>query len=190
MTSEHAENPEFVPEWDVYRISGQPVTITAQQSAAIWHAVFVVERVRQAEGFESLWALGANGKSNALANLTKSRLLGRMLFEGKPPTRTRPPREMDGPSWWLLPGGDPFGDPAEHTASPGELLAELGAHARALERVRADYRALSAEVVAGLSTDEHQKVMRGGLPFCRCGYPLDGGNASGAFITHALASRR
>jgi hypothetical protein len=35
-------------------------------------------------------------------------LLGRMLVEGKPPTKTKPPLAMGGPAWELLPEGDPF----------------------------------------------------------------------------------
>jgi hypothetical protein len=76
--------PEFVPEWNVYRdSSGQPVTITAQQVSAIWHAIHVVEEVRRSEGHQSLFA----GPRN---EMRKSRLLGRMLLSGLPPTRTRP----------------------------------------------------------------------------------------------------
>ncbi len=98
-----AGNPEFRAGWDVYRdADGNPVTITPQQSAAIWHAVSVVEDVRESEGQRSLWD-GPGG-----VDLAKSRLLGRMLFQGLPPTRTRPPLNIGGPSWKLLPGGDPF----------------------------------------------------------------------------------
>ena len=101
------DNPEFVPEWDVLRDGdGKPVTITWQQVEAIWHAIGVVERVRRSEGLPSLWS-GLKG-----IDLQKSRLLGRMLVDGKPPTRTKPPHEWGGPAWHLLPGGDPFGDDA------------------------------------------------------------------------------
>jgi hypothetical protein len=96
---------ETVPEWDVYRKDGLPVTITWEQSAAIWHAIGVVEAVRRAEGYEPMMTDSAGGSQ---ANLAKSRLLGRMLMEGKPPTRTRPPRKTGGPEWSMLPGGDPF----------------------------------------------------------------------------------
>jgi hypothetical protein len=95
---------EYVPEWDVYRdASGMPVTITPEQCRAIWHAISVVEEVRYAEGCEPLTA---GGQANA--NLAKSRLLGRMLFDGRPPTRTRPPLAWGGPDWSALEGGDPF----------------------------------------------------------------------------------
>jgi hypothetical protein len=70
---------------------------------------------------------------------------------------------------------------------------------RQAERTARDYRALEASVVAGLSTDAHHKVMTGGLPFCSCQAPLTSrhlgespdephyGDATGAFIAHALA---
>lgn len=99
----NTSNPEFVPEWDVFRDeNGQPITITERQMRAIWHAISVVGEVRLHEGSRPIWG------DNAMANLWKSRLLGRMLLNGKPPTRTKPPLEMSGPVWAALPGGDPF----------------------------------------------------------------------------------
>jgi hypothetical protein len=105
------ESDEFVPEWDVARDGeGKPITVTEEQVYAIWHAIHVVEEVRKHEGFESMWR-------NPQPNLAKSRLLGRMLIEGRPPTRTKPPTHMAGPDWSALPGGDPFApsepDPSE-----------------------------------------------------------------------------
>lgn len=95
-----AGNPEFVPGWDVYRdANGNPVTVTEQQCAAIWHAISVVDAVRRAEGHGPL----------SRAEIAKSRLLGRMLYEGLPPTKTKPPKNLGGPDWALLRGGDPFG---------------------------------------------------------------------------------
>jgi hypothetical protein len=52
-----------------------------------------------------------------------------------------------------------------------------------------DYRALVAQMVAGLATVEHDMAMTAGIPICRCGKILGGGKASEAFITHALALR-
>jgi len=102
------ENPEWVAEWDVYRDEhGRPVTITVEQSRAIWHAIRVADAVREKETGESFWQ---DGSVQAQANLGKSRLLGRMLFEGKPPTKTSPPMADGGPAWWMMEGGDPFGD--------------------------------------------------------------------------------
>jgi hypothetical protein len=106
-------NPEFVPEWDVYRDKrGVPVTITREQVRAIWHAIAVVDQVRQAEGHESLFQIwnppGAGTNGQTPVELAKSRLLGRMLVQGRPPTKTRPPVAEGGPAWDQLPGGDPF----------------------------------------------------------------------------------
>ena len=93
---------EFNPEWDVYRDDdGQPVTITEEQVRSVWHALRVVDEVRSREHHESLW-------TRPKANIYKSRLLGRMLLEGRPPTRPRPPLLVSGPDWSLLTGGDPF----------------------------------------------------------------------------------
>ena len=111
---------EFMREWDVYRDEdGKPVTVTWEQVRAIWRAVNVVEQVRQAEGHESLWHIrprddrdrhGRQVNYQTSAELSKSRLLGRMLVQGRPPTRTKPPVEHSGPVWAALPDGDPFAD--------------------------------------------------------------------------------
>ena len=107
-------NPEFVPEWDVYRSKdGNPVTITWEQCRAIWHAVHVVEMVRRAEGHESLFHIrdhdrASHRNSQTEPEMAKSCLLGRMLVDGLPPTKTRPPVQYSAPAWHLLPGGDPF----------------------------------------------------------------------------------
>ena len=69
----------------------------------------------------------------------------------------------------------------------GELHWALGARTRQLDQVRKDYRALTEQVIAALSTGEHHMTARGGLPFCECGLSLGGGDASGSFITHILA---
>ena len=46
-TGECMISEEFVPDWDVYRDdTGRPVTITADQIRAVWHALRVVEQVR------------------------------------------------------------------------------------------------------------------------------------------------
>lgn len=68
----------------------------------------------------------------------------------------------------------------------GELRYELGARIREVDRIRKDYRALTGEVIAALSTDEHQMAVVAGLPVCACGLSLGGGDASGSFITHVL----
>ena len=102
---------EFRPDWDVYRDDdGRPVTVTVEQVHAIWHTLRVVDDVRSHENYESLWA-------NRRANIYKSRLLGRILVEGRPPTRTRPPVSLSGPDWSSLPGGDPFTGTADDAFS-------------------------------------------------------------------------
>lgn len=99
QTRIEAETP---PEWDVYRDKdGKPVTITEDQFRAIWHAISVVEMVRRSTGHQSLW-------DNPHPNLYKSRLLGRMLFDGLPPTKRLPPKAWGGPVWADLVGGDPY----------------------------------------------------------------------------------
>ncbi len=95
-------HPEFNPDWDVHRDGhGRPVMITDEQVRAIWHAIYVVDQVRKQEGYRSIWEYPN-------ADMYKSRLLGRMLLLGRPPTRTKPPMEMGGPWWGNLPRGDPF----------------------------------------------------------------------------------
>jgi len=68
-----------------------------------------------------------------------------------------------------------------------ELRMELGSRTRHNDRLIADHRALTSEVIAAITSAEHRMVIVGGLPQCICGEPLDGGDASGKFITHALA---
>ena len=120
-------HPEFVPEWDIYRDSdGRPVTISEEQVEGFWadtpvavslpqvlaiaRALDVVDSVWRHEGYGALWNRdeGLGGASEH--DLIKSRLLGRLLLQGRPPTRTRPPTRWGGPEWSLLPGGDPFDD--------------------------------------------------------------------------------
>jgi hypothetical protein len=104
MSRSIIDHPEFNPDWDVLRdMRGAPITITEDQLWAIWRAINVVEDVRRSTDHPSLW-------ENPSIDLLKSRLLGRMLLEGRPPTRTMPPTELGGPAWSLLPGGDPFDD--------------------------------------------------------------------------------
>jgi hypothetical protein len=102
MNRSISENPEFNADWDVYRDEqGNAITITEDQLYAIWRAIGVVEDVREAEQYPSIW-------ETPQVDIYKSRLLGRMLLDGKPPTRTKPPTEYGGPAWSRLPGGDPF----------------------------------------------------------------------------------
>lgn len=81
--------------WDVYRDEqGVPVTITEQQMHAIWHAIGVVVAVRRAEGARTI-------SENWNADLYKSRLLGRMVLDGKPPYDEKPPTELSACAYWL-----------------------------------------------------------------------------------------
>lgn len=81
------------PRWDVYRDeNGEPVTVTPQQLRAIWHAIRVWREVVTAEGkaipFDD-------------ASLSKSRLLGRLLLDGRPPLETPPPTWLGAPGYHL-----------------------------------------------------------------------------------------
>lgn len=117
------DHPEFVPEWDVYRdADGNAVTVPCdyghydgelsdEQLLAVHHATRVWREVCSREG--SPQADGAFSEDGPIAswsapNVAKSRLLGRMIHDGLPPTRTKPPIAWGGPEWSLLPGGDPF----------------------------------------------------------------------------------
>lgn len=103
-------NPEFNPAWEVMRDSGgQPVTLTWEQVEAVWRAFSVWNAVVNQEQAERKPDQRQNWIATNPANWMKSRLLGRMLVDGKPPTRTRPPVVAAEPRWDLLPGGDPFG---------------------------------------------------------------------------------
>ncbi len=76
---------------------------------------------------------------------------------------------------------------ADSTGSREKQLREVAEqNYRRAERIRSDYITLTHQVIVGLSTSVHEKTMRAGLPICRCGHSLSGGDASGAFITHAL----
>lgn len=99
-------------------------------------------------------------------------------------------RFTDG-SGWACPGIAPDGSACGYELRPSaevdELRGELVIANRRWDRVAKDCRILTAEVVAGLSTAEHNMIAVAGLPECRCGLSLGGGDASGSFITHALA---
>ena len=74
---------------DVFRDeNGEPVTITPQQFQAIWHAIRTVEDVRRWTGYEPIGGSTGRGWHPDLA---MSRLLGRMLMDGRPPLDEMPP---------------------------------------------------------------------------------------------------
>ena len=106
--------------------------------------------------------------------------------EGSPPLD----RYLDGTGWscpGILADGSACGYEERLSAEAEELRTELVIANRRWDRVAKDCRALTAEVIAGLSTPEHAMIAVAGLPECQCGLSLGGGDASGSFITHALA---
>jgi hypothetical protein len=84
---------------DVYRdADGNPVTITQQQFEAVWHAIHVREAIARENFPDGDMRIGPGSGG---VNWYKSRLLGRMLFEGRPPLAAPPPLRMGGPAYWL-----------------------------------------------------------------------------------------
>jgi hypothetical protein len=76
--------------WDVFRDDeGNPVTLSEAQYRAIFHALDVVDEVRAAEGCEPI---GGRSGTNWYPDVVKSRLLGRMLMDGRPPLDEKPPK--------------------------------------------------------------------------------------------------
>lgn len=103
MTSPTSPPSESIPatRWDVYRDrEGNAVTITPNQCAAIRHALTVYGEVCEAGGqgvFDSQTVLGILHFMNA-----KSALMGRMLYDGRPPLDLPPPTTvMAAPAWHL-----------------------------------------------------------------------------------------
>jgi hypothetical protein len=81
-------------EHDVYRNeAGEPVTITHEQYKAFWHAIRVWQEVARDDRGEPI-------KFNE-PNVAKSRLLGRMLIDGRPPLDEVPPRWFGAPGYHL-----------------------------------------------------------------------------------------
>lgn len=122
--------------WDVYRdANGKPVTITEDQMRAIWHAINVVDEVRRTEGCRSFDNQAKAG--NWRAEFWKSRLLGRMLLDGKPPYDEKPPTEIAACAYWLWDQPDPgepmsdrrvtqhFTGPADWTIRYGQLRRQI-----------------------------------------------------------------
>jgi hypothetical protein len=145
------QHPEFVPEWDVLRdeagdaitygvlfehmfgtaitCSGAPEP-TEAQLAAIRRAVDVWAMVCDSTDSSQARAASVLGRYDwNHPNMQKSRLLGRMIHQGLPPTRTKPPIDVAGPAWWLLPGGDPFGGEVGPTHGPFFITIDPGGDA-------------------------------------------------------------
>jgi hypothetical protein len=75
--------------WDVLRDEeGEAITLTPEQVRAVWHAMKVWTQVCQSE--ESDQAKGWATMSQGQADVAKSRLLGRMLIDGRPPLDEKP----------------------------------------------------------------------------------------------------
>ena len=86
---------EINPDWDVFRDeNGVPVTITPQQFGAISHALRVVGEVRRSED--------PDAKEMRILDAQKSRLLGRMLVDGRPPLAEKPPEYLGAPGYHLV----------------------------------------------------------------------------------------
>lgn len=124
----YADSPEFVPEWDVARDdNGNPITITPEQGHAVVRAMRVLAMVEEAEEGHT-----------AAPHYDKSRLLGRMLYEGLPPTRTKPPFNFGAPWWPDLPGGDPFLTEAEKLERVESATARVREMNALLQRAQSD----------------------------------------------------
>jgi hypothetical protein len=76
--------------------TGEVVTITPLQGAAVWRAMEIWREV--CSEADSNWIREPEYTSNWI-NAMKSRLLGRMLYDGKPPHPTAPPNSYAG-GWW------------------------------------------------------------------------------------------
>lgn len=84
-----------MPKHDVYRdADSNPVTLTENQVSAVWHAIHVRDLLMAAE--DKL------GEDDSIFDLSKSRLLGRMLIDGRPPLDEKPPRWMGAPGYHLV----------------------------------------------------------------------------------------
>lgn len=101
--------------WDVYRdAAGNPVTVecdyghfegelTDEQLVAVRHAFAVWEEVCTDNGYGRAWNGAYRNEDGKVIwthpNIAKSRLLGRMIHQGKPPHDLPPPLEHSG-GWW------------------------------------------------------------------------------------------
>lgn len=76
-------------------MSDSPV-LTSEQARAIWEAIATVERVRRENNYPSLF------EGSVYANLAKSRLLGRILMDGRPPLDEMPPPYLSARGYHLV----------------------------------------------------------------------------------------
>lgn len=87
----------------------------------------------------------------------------------------------------LAPGSTWVLDVPHELDRAAEIETEFGNRTRNFDRLCREHNQLVDQVIAGLTTPEHAKIVVAGLPRCRCGYSLAGGRAPEAFIAHALA---
>lgn len=88
--------------YSVYRDKdGNPVTITEEQCAAIRHAARTWAKVTRDSGYSAAgWIEELSDMLNG-ANVSKSCLLNRMLYQGKDPLDDPPPTVMSAPAYYL-----------------------------------------------------------------------------------------
>lgn len=95
----HPHHPRAIPFRDN---DGHVVTITQLQMRAIQHALVAWADVCRAEGSTQAEAAFKGGGWGLPANVAKSRALGRLLIEGKPLFKDKPPMHLaacDYPKW-------------------------------------------------------------------------------------------
>ena len=80
--------------WDVLRDGqGNAITLTPDQVRAVWHALRVWTEVCEAEGSHQADRVSV---TQAWVDIGKSRLVGRMLIDGRPPLDKKPRRWQGG----------------------------------------------------------------------------------------------
>lgn len=101
MSTSESETPSS--RWDVYRDrDGNPVTITPQQCEAIRHALRVWADVVRHENYYLADHIAELSQHAWDANLMKSCLMGRMLYQGRPPLDEKPPVVHAAPAYHLV----------------------------------------------------------------------------------------
>ncbi len=130
--------------WDLQKnADGSAAVLTPLQVRAVWRAIEVWQDVCRKELGEAL--------PFTSANLAKSRLLGRMLVDGRPPLPEAPPRYLGARGYHLV---DPDLCPtcgAERTAPPRELGRS--------DRRPSDLQRLRAEQESGHTFDKTVSIL-------------------------------
>lgn len=92
------ELPHPITKWDVYRDKdGNPITITPEQCAMLQHTLRVWLDVARMESYSSVPAIEALMQAFYGAIISKSCLMGRMLYDGKAPFDDAPPTYFAAP---------------------------------------------------------------------------------------------